>query len=451
VFLPTSALLISMRAVSLATALVCACAATAAATTAPPPPPATPTPSCRSPSGSPVDWWLALKHPGGDVFSYTDAEAGDGGGGGWAPATSGLGDPASGPLARTLAPLYAPSPPAHALWNDEPPPSAAHNASEAWPWPPAWGHAKGALLLDGRGGAGGAFLLHSVPLFPPPPPIDGGVTPYAGLPHPQRLWGQSFLCVSLGRDGARALVAGLAGGVVPRTYAAGGGGGGSGGEDGAGAGPTPADVDALYPGFAALAAPSGGSGGGVKPAGPVPAGLASARFSTAGGARLALFTSAGRDPPALLWDEGVAPGLAGVNASSPASASAPLLPPPAPLAVATWRRGPGAALPPTCAKTSPAVLNVLSIRPPGAGRRAWSGEADHGKWGVTLSGGGDAPPPAACVGDANREASQARRGGAVLCLVGGRAGVAASAALRGAVAVVDACGVMDGDGGVAEV
>ena len=396
----------------------------AAAAAAAPPAEEPRLPACLTSAGVAVDWWLALKHPGGDDFSYTDARSGSG----WAPARPGLGATSGSPLAATLGPLFAPPAQAGlawAAWNDEPPlppPGNGTAAAAVSPSSPPWfAHAKGVLAVDtspaparggggggGGGGGTGLWLLHSAPAFPALAP---GV-PYAGLAPPQRTFGQTFLCVSLDRRGAAAAVAALAAGFRPRAYASAGGSPGG-------------AADAAFPGFAALA----GTG---PPPQPVPAGLHRTDLATAGGVPLALFTSAGgAHTPAALWDEGVARGL------SPA---------PAALAVASWRRGPGRALPPACngvggRPPSPAVLNVLAVRPPGAGRPAWSGEDDHGKWGAVLlggEGGGGNASAASCVGDANREASQAVRGGAAVCL--GGVGV-----LAGAVAAVDAC-VMRGLG-----
>lgn len=63
--------------------------------------------SCLDASGSPVDWWFALKHPGGDRYSYLDSGSdprGEGfeGGGEGGGARRGLASAAEGPLARTL-------------------------------------------------------------------------------------------------------------------------------------------------------------------------------------------------------------------------------------------------------------------------------------------------------------------------------------------------------------
>ena len=361
-------------------------------------------PACLTAAGAPVDWWLALKHPAGDTFSYTDASLG----GAWAPSAPGLASrsPARSPLAATLAPLYGgggggdAATLAYALWNDEPPPGGGDNAtapltSAAPPW---FAHAKGGLLLSP---AGGAWLLHSAPRFPPRP--GGGRAAYDGLARPQQVYGQAFLCLALDAAGAAAAVAGLAGGLAPLTFAAADPGG---------------RVGAAFPGFGRLAHSHAGRHA------PRPAGLHTVDLSTAGGLPLRLFTSGGGPPPAGLWDAGVARGL---------------LPPPALLAVASWRRGRGTALPPACAAGKPAVLNVLSIRPPGAAA-AWSGEDDHGKWGVGWFGGGGAAPgvaTASCVGDANREASQLERGGAVVCLVG-------NGVLGAAVAGVDGCRLVAG-------
>lgn len=84
------------------------------------------------------------------------------------------------------------------LYNDSPP-----NASYAW----NYGHTKGVVMINSDQGF---WLIHSVPNFPPVPvegmqtrplkreniTIDGKYS----YPESGTLYGQSFLCISLGND-----------------------------------------------------------------------------------------------------------------------------------------------------------------------------------------------------------------------------------------------------------
>ncbi|CAD5234761.1 unnamed protein product [Bursaphelenchus xylophilus] len=73
--------------------------------------------------------------------------------------------------------------------------------------------------------------------------------------------------------------------------------------------------------------------------------------------------------------------------------------------VETWLNGPRDYAP-TC-KTDDFVTNNRRIAPGGV---EWSSALDHSKWAVS------AEPATVCIGDINRQASQAKRGGGTMCI-----------------------------------
>ncbi|PBC30555.1 Deoxyribonuclease-2-alpha [Apis cerana cerana] len=119
---------------------------------------------------------------------------------GWQLSTRPIGSSNSIP-GITLAPLYSRENEKDNLWNlynDSPP-----NASYAW----NYGHTKGVVMINSDQGF---WLIHSVPNFPPVP-IEGmqtrplrreNVTIDGKYSYPESgtLYGQSFLCISLGND-----------------------------------------------------------------------------------------------------------------------------------------------------------------------------------------------------------------------------------------------------------
>jgi deoxyribonuclease-2 len=112
----------------------------------------------------------------------------------------------------------------------------------------------------------------------------------------------------------------------------------------------------------------------------------------------------------------------------------------------TYRLGRGS-LPSACNATYQA-LNVNMVQVPGLAR-SWNYTHDHSKWGVEIeladaSGGSGGStvgmsrrtPKWACIGDLNRDAPQAHRGGGYLCTLDARL----HGALASLVAAVEPCG-----------
>lgn len=140
-------------------------------------------PKCLDGRGHPVDFWYAFKFPGNWQYAYMARGV---------PLHQGAGVLGNGETAldRTLDQLYTGHEHmSYAMWNDEKP------RGEKVPAPKA--HAKGVLAM---GADHGYWLTHSVPKFPLPP---GGRTKsshssYGAASQPK--YGQSFLCISIGKS-----------------------------------------------------------------------------------------------------------------------------------------------------------------------------------------------------------------------------------------------------------
>ncbi|KAK9826099.1 hypothetical protein WJX81_002927 [Elliptochloris bilobata] len=179
-------------------------------------PPCRAGPVCLDAAGQPVDWWLALKLPGGPTWAHLDSRAaaehlGEALGGSehvegrFRFSSGALGDSASNSsLTRTLGQLYADRDPAsayaagHLMFNSRAE-GAGHNC----------GPANG---VAGYGVRQGFLLLHTVPGFPLAPPHHSA----AGLPVMEAATGHRFLAAPdlAGELAAAAEVGGSARGVA---------------------------------------------------------------------------------------------------------------------------------------------------------------------------------------------------------------------------------------------
>ncbi|XP_053986931.1 plancitoxin-1 [Hylaeus volcanicus] len=163
---------------------------------------------CKDENNAPVDWYVAYKLPKtstssnplireGYAYLYiTNATVESG----WSLSTKSIGSNNS-ILGVTLAPLYDDKIEAKSMWslyNDNPPDA---------PTVFKYGHAKGVAMVNSDQGF---WLIHSVPSFPPVPTVGEVTRPtirenitIAGrynYPDSGTLFGQSFLCVSIGSD-----------------------------------------------------------------------------------------------------------------------------------------------------------------------------------------------------------------------------------------------------------
>ena len=189
--------------------------------------------SCLDEAGAPVGWWAIIKlHGTTTAYSYSDASS---------PSYSGplrlkaaeLDSPASA-LGATLTQLIATRGEAvRVAWNDELPASLlrqALNASSA-----TSGHTKGVMGADADGGF---WLTHSLPKFPD---LSAPTFSWGGA---SKVYGQSFLCVSLDAAGLDEAAKGVQF-VDPHVY-----------DSAVPSGP----LASLYPSVAALLAGARGSG-----------------------------------------------------------------------------------------------------------------------------------------------------------------------------------------------
>lgn len=338
---------------------------------------------CRDKDGQPVDWWVALKFPGGGTYAFIDAQSQVSNGSyAWQVAYH-LDDVVGSALAATLQQLYPRSDDAgYVMWNDEFP------SGHAWF---TGGHAKGVL---GFGDEQGFWLLHSVPKFPaaPCPSCPDGGAGYTGIAPAQLVYGQSFLCVTApaAQLDLMARATGASGVFVYDAHF-----------------PVPLLGRLPAAEALALAAPYG------RPAlvpGAPPA-VAAQLVASAEGATFAVFAKA----PSLLWPVPLHEQLVGAFFKSG-------------MVWETWQHGED--LPQVCGGRGMAIdafssFTIASVEVPlGA---SWTVNQDHAKWGVTapgppeccgLPGSGSPLGAAVCFADLNRQPHQALRGGGAICVLG---------------------------------
>eukprot|EP00803_Ostreobium_quekettii_P006150 evm.model.scf_561EXC.4 EVM.evm.TU.scf_561EXC.4 scf_561EXC:32271-33401(-) len=351
-------------------------------------PPSAPTTGCRDPSGAIVDWWAALKRPGGFRYGYLDATAGPPGLDFSSPDDLDMPltpwwrtlDPATAAVLSGRHPIpaqMAPGPLGAIFYNDEMP-DGREEESRA--------HAKGAIVFDSRGGA---WVTHSIPRFPQPPTANGSI---AELPASAWTEAQHAFCITLAPGGIEALAGALAL-MRPNVY------------------PFSAIPDALrlaYPNATTLLRPS-------PP--PPPPSLAAIPLASAQGTQFILLAKS----PNF---------VAKIHDFVEQYFNAPM-------EWQTWRRGRGGRLPSCCPPACPIeTLNVAGVAAANRSAIAWPYTRDHSKWGVAL---GRAGMEVFCAGDLNRMASQERRGGGFLCGVAPRLW----RAFRGVVGAVEACASAD--------
>ena len=220
--------------------------------------------------------------------------------------------------------------------------------------------------------AAGLWLVHSAPRFPNLPSEPG----WMQLQHPQTVFGQHFSCFSLAGNSSIAAVADLLLSAGPYIYSS----------------RLPASLAGQYPGWALLLA-----GAFVH----APVAVNASLVSTAGQVLSAYAKS--RVLNVSLTDAVVGPGL-GVGV----------------MLWETWRRSHDA-LPSHCPSSGQGVvqqqhssLNIDRVAFQGT-QYSWGWDQDHSKWGVSAVAVG-AGAEVVCLGDMNRAAWQAHRGGSYVCL-----------------------------------
>lgn len=266
------------------------------------------------------------------------------------------------------------------LWNDDPPLNFTKDAQSS-SIGKSNGHSKGVLGADADGGF---WLTHSWPEWPD---LRSIAPDWGGIGDASTIYGQSFLCVSLSPPAvdavARALIR-----AEPRGYDS----------------EVPPSLVGLYPGLADLAA-------GIRT---TPKNATILTVNSKAEAQFMFFSKNGAWGGEL-WSDLVAPALVVRNCSG--------------LRVETWRRSP--ILESECNASSPRVTNVNQIRyTANAVPIVKMYTVDHSKWGISET------PSWICVGDINRMASQASRGGGAVCF---DHAPALWAVINASISVFDAC------------
>jgi len=134
-------------------------------------------PSCKSDSGSNVDFAYAFKYPKGFDYAYMDSSNK------LAKSSHAL-NTASSSITKTLMQMHS-SGVSSVLWNDEFPTGPKTSAPNA--------HSKGVLIFTS---AGGLWLTHSLPKFP----AAGGTSASGMWADGAENYGQSYLCITVGAD-----------------------------------------------------------------------------------------------------------------------------------------------------------------------------------------------------------------------------------------------------------
>lgn len=327
-------------------------------------------PTCLDEGGAPVDWFAGYKLPresaiyprkdspraplvdDGLAFASMSSSSP---GGGWKLSGLSVGDPLSAP-GRTLAPIYLETRRkdlAYVVYNDEHPDGNTSFTA---------GHTKGVVVF---GEKTGFWLIHSVPKYPTP--TESGAY---GYPHTGKMYGQSFLCLTLDTKASAEMVGGQL--MVNRPYV----------------------FESHVPRAIATAAPSLALAAAGRHADRPP--YYSIRTGHLLGGRQAFVSYAkstkfGRD----LYADLVAPHFRDG------------------FAVESWPNGPGK-MNSSCSHPPAVVENVDSVRlegffyPP----VSFTTRHDHSKWAVSLDG----DFPVVCVGDINRMETQRKRAGGTACM-----------------------------------
>jgi len=301
-----------------------------------------------------VGWWVVLKAP--KLSSNGDASAASGMGYSYGDANNGqiqwTGlrlDTDNGAVQSTLNQIYSnPSALAYLMYNDEPP-----NAPET----ESFAHAKGVVAYDSNGGF---WLVHSVPKFPPV-----GSSPFS-MPDNSYVYGQSFLCLSLGTAAIDQVGSAL---LVDK----------------------PSVYDQNMP--SSLAGVSSNI-----------AGVLASQWVTASSAiSFNIVTSAGTSFKVFAknrqWASDLYSGLVAPTLQTS-------------IYVETWMNGPASnKIPTSCAgsKSRYSVINVDQVSLTSS--VSWPESSDHSKWAIST----DAKSATFCIGDINRQYSQANRGGGTVC------------------------------------
>jgi deoxyribonuclease-2 len=350
---------------------------------------------CLGLGRKPVDWWVMLKHPAGYQYSYLDSNilgnsssSSTGacpGGSCWRHRLSMLNP---NPVAHTLAALVAAAARkqhaasqgtaataaelVYVVYNDADPAGVEHFE---------FAHAKGVAAFSSSSNSSsylGFWLVHSAPRFPQDPSVPG----FDQLNRSQAVFGQHFSCISLAGAESISAVAQLLLVAGPYIYSS----------------SLPAASAAVFPAWQQLLAGCSD----------MQQHSIAATLQAPGQQQLLGFAKT-KYLVEQLTDAVVGPGLG----SS--------------MLWETWRRSYDA-LPSECGQDPGQLssLNVQQVAFPGT-PYSWSWSMDHSKWGVSVQGGASSSGSSSrgsgvngesvvCLGDMNRAAWQAHRGGGYVCM-----------------------------------
>lgn len=329
---------------------------------------------CKDEQGKPVDYWIAIKRNNGADYYVYDVTMQE-----FMPSQFNVNQSSDGAIMQTVGQLYSFTDGDDAIfgiYNDEPPPVGAAEASSSY------AHAKGVLQANATSGY---WIVNSMPHFPNQRSVGPG-------PFPDFTYAQTLMCVTFKSSTIDLIAANL---IVNHPYVY-------------DKYSTPA-TQALFPNFYNWI--SGLKTTTTNVASVVPS-LGGKIFY-----QLQVSGSWGMD----LWDDEVAPYF---NTA---------------LNVETWRSGSGGRMGSICGEpqikvTDYDVFEVSGIKM--SDGVTWTGTQDHAKWAIASSPGLsssngftdvsnslspikglgiDTRSSVACVGDNNRMCSQEKRGGGAIC------------------------------------
>jgi deoxyribonuclease-2 len=314
--------------------------------------------TCKDENGRTVDWWVIMKAP--YEPSSSDPNVASGFGYAYADANSPslqltsnrLDTNLQGALGSTLAQIYS-----------------ADSSNTAWfmynDEPPKdkvssiYGHTKGDAAFNS---GGGFWLIHSVPRFPADPSSQ------YSYPDNEKEYGQSFLCMTLDLDTMNTVAQAF---LLNRPYVY--------------SSNMPSSLINSVPYMAQVAQKQWI----VNPA--------TSNVSTINTVKGYSFTVFSRN---AAWDQNLYSALVAPTVG-------------ANLLVESWMNGADSNKMPTfCAGTNGLKYSVINIREVGLGSSVtWLETQDHSKWAISTN----SRRPVFCIGDTNRQYSQAKRGGGTAC------------------------------------
>jgi len=310
---------------------------------------------CLDESGNPVDWWVMLKAP--KVKGNSDASAASGMGYAYGdvnnPTVTWTGLRLDTNLNGALGSTLGQiySNPSGAFVMYNDQPPGVKSDPSS-----SYAHSKGAAAWDSNQGF---WLVHSIPQFPPP-----ATSTYA-MSNNAYVYGQSFICLTLGASTMDSVGAAL---MINRPYVY--------------SSNNPSSLSAVSANLTSFL-------GGSYVTAPT---ATTINIQTAGGTPYTVVAK-NRQWNSDLYSKFLAPTLQ------------------TSLYCETWMNGPASdKLPTLCAGSNPySVINIDTIAITSS--ISWSETEDHSKWAISTG----ANPGITCIGDINRQVSQAHRGGGTVC------------------------------------